>query len=105
MIREARRRKGERATGRRGRRSVSEYRCGRHGGIETVNGTYRTYGTNMTEVLWRFVEVFWRHKPPRPVAHSPFRRFGIFSWAELQATPVAGGEVFRRRTRTLTFID
>src|ERR1700751_2028835 len=27
------------------------------------------------------------------------------SYAELQATPVAGGEVFRRRTRTLTFMD
>ena len=53
-----------------------------------------------------------------PAAAGPIRRFGAcsclsrhlglvchLSWAELQATPVAGGEVFRRRTRTLTFID
>src|ERR1700739_3370199 len=105
MVKEAKRRKGEWASGRRGRGAVPEHRCGRHIRSDATNGTYRIYGTNMTEGPWSPLAIFWRHKPSRPFAHSPTRRFGSFSWAELQATPVAGGEVFRRRTRTLTFMD
>jgi hypothetical protein len=105
MVKEAKRRKGEWATGRRGRGSVSEHRCGRHIRGETADGTYRTYGTNMIEGLGTLLVVFRLHKPARPFAHSLFRRFCFFSYAERQATPVAGGEVFRRRTRTLTFMD
>jgi hypothetical protein len=105
MVKEAKWRKGGWAKGRKGRGSVSEHRCGRHIRGEAADGTYAMYWTNMTEGLWSRLEVFWLYKPIRPFADSPIRRFAFSSYAERQATPVAGGEVFRRRTRTLTFMD
>ena len=78
MVKEAKWRKGEVAKGR-----VGEWAKGRKG-----RGS-----------------VSERYKPIRPFADSPIRRFAFSSYAERQATPVAGGEVFRRRTRTLTFMD
>ena len=130
MVREAKRRKSEWAKGRGGvwangsgsRRSVwAPWWLGKLFG-EGTHGTYATHGTNVSEGLRMLLAVLCRrHTPSRPYAPAaagPIRRFGAcsclsrhlglvchLSWAELQATPVAGGEVFRRRTRTLTFMD
>jgi hypothetical protein len=67
---------------------------------EATNGTNGTYVRNSLALYLPLHA--WRCRPA--YSHLSFVICHL-SLAERQATPVAGGDVFRRRTRTLTFMD
>jgi hypothetical protein len=97
---------GERATRRKGVAAC------RRSGVSACGRMKSRGPISLVVFVWR------RQRLHRPFAVSPIRRSGVsscvwfclavvcyLSYAERQPTPVAGGDVFKRLTLTLTFID